>query len=271
MINDELKIIIGHKPCVYDTPPDWQMLTTDPNASGFYVEDDSIIKQENNHNVLSEHSYLIPLAKKLNSMPEIKTVRIMQYRKIVSNIILPAQFNSIMSLVLPKQIFKQWDFNQITAPIDSNNQLMLSDSLNLQGYKNILNQYSACHIREDILSFVVDSRRCGELSDVEADLFLNFPTFLIGGIGLGVYPTDLFIKVMKKIENVVNFHYKHGWKKRQDPYQSHNIAFCLERFSSFLLIRELQARNINYLNVTGSTVIISEDGLYDPLNQHHVS
>ena len=180
MINNELKIIIGHKPCVYDTPPDWQMLTTDPNASGFYVQDDSIIKQENNHNVLSEYSYLIPLAKKLNSMPEIKTIRIMQYRRIVSNTVLPAQFNSRMSLVLPKEIFKQWDFNQITAPIDSNNQLTLSDSLDLKDYKNILNHYSACHVQEDILSFVVDSRQCGELSDAEVNLFLNFPTFIIG-------------------------------------------------------------------------------------------
>jgi hypothetical protein len=174
-----------------------------------------------------------------------------------------------MSLVLHKEIFKQWDFNQITAPID--NQLMLPDNLDLRGYKNILDHYSACHIREDILSFVVDSQRCGELSDTEANLFLNFPTFLIGGIGLGVYPTELFIQIMKKIENVVNFHYKHGWKKRQDPYQSHNMAFCLERFSSFLLIRALQARNINFLDVTGCTVIISEDGIYDPINQHHVS
>ena len=89
MNNTELKIVYGHKPPVFDVPSDWKILTTDQkisNEKSFYVDDDSIWKNDNNSDVLSEWSYLIPLAKKLKTMPEIKTIRLAQYRKLVSNV-----------------------------------------------------------------------------------------------------------------------------------------------------------------------------------------
>jgi hypothetical protein len=111
---------------------------------------------------------------------------------------------------------------------------------------------------------VVDAIRCGELSNSDADVFLNYDKFMIGGIGLGVFPVQTFIKVMEKIENIVNYHYTHGWVKRLDKYDSHNMAFCIERLSSFFLLNELFELGIDYKKVSGFTAVVSADGTYKP-------
>ena len=272
MINSkELKIILAHKSPIYDVPSDWQIVTTDPSEPGFYVPDNSKIKQDNNHDVLSEFGYLIPLAKKLKTMPEIKLIRIAQYRKVVSNQSLKeTALNNQLNRVIHQKFFKTYNLNQITAPIQG---ILLSSEYNLNKithtsstslWKNILHNCATTHITEDILSFVVDAIRCGEMSNSEADFFLNYDKFLIGGIGLGVFPSEMFIKIMEKIENIVNYHYTHGWVKRQDNYDSHNMAFCIERLSSFLLLKELSDLKIDYKKVLGYITIISKDGNYNP-------
>jgi len=39
MIDTELKLVLGHKPPLFDVPPGWRILTTDPdNKKDFYVE-----------------------------------------------------------------------------------------------------------------------------------------------------------------------------------------------------------------------------------------
>lgn len=269
--NNELKVILAHKSPVYNVPADWQIVTTDPSFSGFYAPDHSKIRQDNNHDVLSEFGYLIPLAKKLKSMPDIATIRIVQYRKVVSNQPLKeAVKNQLWHSVLRRDLFEKYDLNQITTATQG---VLLSSVYNLKTiidiarpsiWKNILHNYTNNHITEDILSFVVDAIRCGQLSNSDADFFLNYDKFLIGGIGLGVFPSAMFIKIMEKIESIVNYHYTHGWIKRQDSYDSHNMAFCIERLSSFFILQELSELNIDYKKVAGDTTIISEDGIYNP-------
>lgn len=267
----ELKVILAHKSPVYDVPSDWQIVTTDPSESGFYVPDNSKIKQDNNHDVLSEFGYLIPLAKKLKTMPDIKTIRILQYRKVVSNQPLKeARVNNLAHTVLHGDIFKNYNLDQLTTTSQGillSSIYELKTNINLSApsiWKNILHNYTNNHITEDILSFVVDAIRCGQLSNSDADFFLNYDKFLIGGIGLGVFPSAMFIRIMEKIENIVNYHYTHGWIKRQDSYDSHNMAFCIERLSSFFILQELSEMNIDYKKVVGFTTIISEDGTYNP-------
>lgn len=271
MNNKELKVIIAHKPPVYDVPAGWQIVTTDTSESGFYVPDNSQIKQDNNHDTLCEFGYLIPLAKKLKTMPDIKTIRIAQYRKAVSNQPLKESItNNLAHSVIHKDNFKKYNLDQITNPTQG---ILLSSIYNLKTtiditkssvWKNILHNYTINHDTVDILSFVVDAIRCGELSNLEADFFLNYDKFLIAGIGLGVFPSEMFIKIMEKIENIVNYHYTHGWIKRQNRYDSHNMSFCIERFSSFLILKELSDLNIDYKKVAGFTTIISEDETYNP-------
>lgn len=261
MINiKELKVIIAHKTPVYDYPADWQIVTTDLSESGFYVPDNSKIKQDNNHHVLSEFGYLIHLAKKLKTMPDIQTIRIIQYRKIVSNqFIKEIVVDNQSNVVIHRDFFQKYNLDQITTPTQN---FLLSSVYQLK--KNMLHNYSVYHTTEDILSFMIDAIRCGELSNSDADVFLNYDKLIIGGIGLGVFPTQTFIKIMEKIENIVNYHYTHGWVKRLDKYNSHNMAFCIERLSGFFLLKELLELGIDYNKVRGLTAIISADGTYNP-------
>ena len=86
MIDTELKIVLGHKPPLFDVPSSWHISTTDPNnKKDFYIEDNSIIKKDGNIDCLAEYGYLFCLAKKLKLMPEIKIIKLVQYRKILSN------------------------------------------------------------------------------------------------------------------------------------------------------------------------------------------
>jgi len=273
MTNDEeLKLIIAHKPPLYKVPCDWQIVTRDSTETGFFIHDDSEIMQDNNHDILSEFGYLIHVAKKIKDMPHIKRIRIVQYRKVVSS--LPFDeivTNNIGHKVLSVDIFKKYDLNKITNP--NENSFLLSSCIDLKKvmilsantiWNNILTQYSVTHSTDDILAFVVDAIRCGEITNEEANIFLNYDKFFIGGIGIGVFPSKIFIKIMQKIETIVNYHYKHSWVKREGKYEMHNMAFCIERLSSFLLIKEIFNLKLDYKKFIGHTAILSNDGNYDP-------
>jgi hypothetical protein len=262
MNNTELKIVYGHKPPMFDVPSDWKILTTDPSNNSeksFYVDDESIWKNDNNSDVLSEWSYLIPLAKQLKTMPEIKTIRLAQYRKIVSNVGIA---NSVLHsdsghVVIQKKYLDLHNIGDITRAVNSS--YMLSQCVMLD---TVLSQYNVAHHIEDLLRFTVDAIACEEISELDANLFLHMNKLIVSGIGLGVFPTVNFIKHMEKLEKIVSFHYTNNWKKRSDSYQCRNLGFCLERMSSYLLFKELSELDIKWKSVLGHMVIISDDNIY---------
>jgi hypothetical protein len=266
MNNTELKIVYGHKPPVFDVPSDWKILTTDPtnnSEKSFYVDDDSIWKNDNNSDVLSEWSYLIPLAKKLKTMPEIKTIRLAQYRKIVSNVGIE---NSVLHsdsghFVIQKKYLDSYNIDNITQAVNSNymlSQCVMFDTV----FTTVLAQYNEAHHIEDLLRFTADAIACEEISELDANLFLHMNKLIVSGIGLGVFPTVNFIKHMEKLEKIINFHYTNKWKKRSDSYQCRNLGFCLERMSSYLLFKELSELGIKWKSVLGHMMTISNDSIY---------
>jgi len=274
MNNTELKIVYGHKPPVFDVPDDWKILTTDPaNNSGnnFYVNDDSIWKNDDNSDVLSEWSYLIPLAKKLKTMPEIKTIRLAQYRKLVSNIEIE---NSVLHsgsghFVIQKKYLDSYNIDAITQAGSSG--YMLSQCVMFSPYASVdstllfgtvLAQYQAVHHIEDLLRFTADAIACEEISESDANLFLHMNKLIVSGIGLGFFPAVNFIKHIEKLEKIINFHYTNKWKKRSDSYQCRNLGFCLERMSSYLLFKELSDLGIKWKSVLGHMMTISDDSIY---------
>jgi hypothetical protein len=267
MNNTELKIVYGHKPPVFDVPSDWKILTTDQkisNEKSFYVDDDSIWKNDNNSDVLSEWSYLIPLAKKLKTMPEIKTIRLAQYRKLVSNVGIKNAIQDAKQFLNKKEDLMSYDINNITQAGNLN--YLISQAYEIHYFdtiqRTVLSQYKTAHHIEDLLRFTADAIACEEISELDANLFLHMNKFIIGGVGLGVFPTVNFIKHMEKLEKIVSFHYTNKWKKRSDSYQYRNLGFCLERMSSYLLFKELSELGIKWKSVLGHMVIISNDNVY---------
>ena len=258
MINTELKIVIGHKPPLFDVPPGWHVLTTDPNnKKDFYVADDYIWTKNGDADSLSEFSYLIPLAKKLKSMPEIHSVRIAQYRKIICNSkftdsegIAPRHF------LTPKELEK-YSIEEITKSRDN-----LLISVFYCFVINQLDHYNRSHLIEDLLKFLLDAVKCGVIDNEELVSILNSKYMLTGGIGLGVYPKDVFVKILEQAEKAALFYYKESWIKRNDSYQYRSINFLLEIFTSYLILQELKKRNIDIPKVLGHLMVIDENYQY---------
>jgi len=273
-VGTELKIVYGHKPPMFDVPSDWKLLTTDPtnnSEKSFYVDDDSIWKRDNNFDILSEWGYLISLAKKLKTMPEIKTIRLAQYRKIVSNVRLK---NSVVDSgsglnVIQKKYLESYRIDAITRAIDSN--YIISQCFVLDPYVTIgsgllfsttLGHYHHHHHIEDLLRFTADAIASEEISELDANLFLHMNKGIYAGMGLGVFPAVNFIQHMEKLEKILNFHYANKWKKRSDSYQYRNLGFCLEKISSYLLFKELSELGIKWKSVLGHMIVISDDDIY---------
>ena len=258
MIDTELKIVIGHKPPLFNVPPGWHILTTDPNnKKDFYVEDDYIWTKNGDADSLSEFCYLIPLAKKLKSMPEIHSVRIAQYRKIICNSkftdsegIAPRHF------LTPKELEK-YNIEEITKSQDN---LLLSIF-----YCFVINQldhYNRSHCIEDLLKFLLDAVRCGVIDNGELVEILNSKYMLVGGIGLGVYPKDVFVKILEQAEKAALFYYKESWIKRTDNYHYRNLGFLLETLTGYLVCKELHGRGIDIQNSCGYLTIVDENKQY---------
>ena len=60
---------------------------------------------------------------------------------------------------------------------------------------------------------------------------------VVGGIGIGIYPKDVFIKILEQAEKAALFYYKESWEKRTDNYQYRNIGFLLEILTTFLYVK----------------------------------
>jgi hypothetical protein len=254
---------------MFDVPSDWKILTTDHannSEKSFYVDDDSVWTKDNNFDILSEWGYLISLAKKLKTMPEIKTIRLAQYRKIICNVRIKNSVVHFNQFLNKKEDLKSYDINTITQAGNSN--YLISQSYEIYYFDTIhgtsLSQYQNAHHIEDLLRFTADAIACEEISDLDANLFLHMNRFIIAGMGLGVFPAVNFIKHMEKLEKIINFHYANKWKKRSDSYQYRNLGFCLERMSSYLLFKELSELGIKWKSVLGNMVVISNDYVYRP-------
>lgn len=263
MIDTELKIVIGHKPPVFDTPTDWKILTTDPNnTEDFFVDNYIILNCAEDMHVLGEYGYIIALAKKLKTMPEIRTLRLAQYRKIVSNTLLQSSrlsddINNSYLIDIEKFSMYHQSLSEITRPNGSGFLIP-----NLIKIYTTLYQYARSHYMEDILLFTADAIECHVLSREQAAEFLHTNTLVVTGMSLGVYPCDFIIECFEKIEKIVLHHYNNKWIRREHSYQYRNLAFCIERLLSYFLLQKLQKLNINADNVSGSLYTITDDQNY---------
>ncbi len=269
-ISSEFKIIIGHKPPVFDFSPDWHIVTTDSNnKTDFFVEDNFIWSQNENSDALGDFSYLIPLAKKIKTMPEIKTIRLAQYRKVVCNsklLNLVYRKNSNFYMLKRKDL-KLYNFNKITSPLQSDFLLPPFFTVNSKlektyQFETTLHHYKTCHHIEDLLLFIKDAILCSVITADDADAILHSNKFLIGGIGLGVFPKEVFINVLEQAEKVLNVYYRNSWIKRNNSYQYRNMNFLLEIFTSYLVLQELKKRDIDIQKVLGHLMVIDEDYQY---------
>ena len=106
--------------------------------------------------------------------------------------------------------------------------------------------------------------KCEVINNEQLVKILNSKALLVGGIGIGVYPKDVFIKILEQAEKAALFYYKESWVKRTDNYQYRNIGFLLEILTGYFVCKELYSHDINIFSSCGCLVIVDENKQYVP-------
>lgn len=107
--------------------------------------------------------------------------------------------------------------------------------------ENLLHQYSLCHILSDFLKYTCCLIDVNVVDQKEVASFFDSQYLIPGGIELGTYPTDWWLKTMESIAKAA-FYFMENYTVF-DPYEPHRkraLAFCQERIGSYLLIKHLE-------------------------------
>ena len=175
----------------------------------------------------------------LKNRPDATRVGICQYRKFVSR--------ERISRVVAKSYAAMDVVQQSALPQDRLAQLMdpgaepflVSRLLSLRKEGGYLRQYGRAHHAEDLLRFTAEAVAQGVLDAPGARSFLNETQFIPGGIELGVFPAEFWLRHIGEVEAVVRACIERYPVARAD-YQARAWAFCGERLGSYLLLRHFR-------------------------------
>jgi hypothetical protein len=177
----------------------------------------------------------------LSHHPGAKQVGLCQYRKFVSNRRLSraiAPSYKAMDLVSRRQVSASL-LGEVMLPRSEwllARPFMLS---NWRKHSDCLEQYGRVHHPQDLLRFTAEAVEQRLLDKTEAVGFLAEELMLPGGIELGVFPADFWVRTVTAIESVVRACVKR-WNVAREGYDARAWAFCVERLGSYLVLRELR-------------------------------
>ena len=179
------------------------------------------------------------------NFPETRKVGICQYRKFVSNqrisgVVAPGY--RVMDLVAKDSVSDL----TLEKPMHPGTQTFLISRpfsfwhVNPRHRRGYLEDYKRCHHMDDLLRFAAVATELGVLEKGEAESFFREQTFIPGGIELGVYPADFWLKNIAAMEDIVRECVRTDVAVRTG-YQVRAWAFCSERLGSYLLLRHFGA------------------------------
>ena len=177
----------------------------------------------------------------LRHHPGAKQVGLCQYRKLVSNRRISrtvAKSYKAMDLVSRRGLSREL-LTEVMLPRADwllARPFMMS---NWRKHSDYLEQYGRVHYPQDLLRFTAEAVDQQLLDRKEAVRFLGEELMLPGGIELGVFPADFWLRSVTAIENVVRACVKR-YDVVRDGYDARAWAFCVERLGSYLVLRELR-------------------------------
>lgn len=183
----------------------------------------------------------------LKQHPQARMVGICQYRKFVSRrrIGKPARNYKAMDMV-SKGKLKGLQLEQVMLPHDA--RFLVSRPWRFTtirtNYEHLSNydylcQYQHVHHVEDFLRFTAQAVECGVLHKDEVHAFFQQTIFFPGGIELGIFPADFWIRSITAMEDVVRA-CVNRYPTRREPAQARLWSFCMERLGSYLLMKQLR-------------------------------
>jgi len=252
--NNEIQLIIGHKRPDFKIWSGHKFATLDPiDQNDFKLDDDFELKEALPDALIGEYYFLFLLRRQLEQISSIKSVTISQYRRFVtinpigkpsenltySNVVSPTEASdtSISNLICPKK--DGW--------------LISSEFKNSP---NVAFHYSKYHILRDWFRFLSDAFDANFLSQVEITE-ASLVDRMIPAPSNGVFPVQFFIEHLKRLELCALAFKNNGYLQR-DSYQRRVIGFCLERLHSYFLLATLARLKINFNDVSGRQILVSE-------------
>ena len=208
----------------------------------------------------------------LKNYPNVKRIGVCMYRKFISRDRIsgvPAEDNWMMDVVSDTDLARQ-SFDSMLDPgagdlLVGKTCGFLSDGQSA-GY---LKHYASAHHVEDMLRFAAEAVELGVLHSREVELFFDERVFFMGGVELGVFPADFWLKSIADIEAVA-WACVQRYQVKREGYQSRAWAFCAERLGSYLLVRYLRSicGGDNFDQFTGQLNLITrgDQTLYVPSN-----
>jgi hypothetical protein len=167
---------------------------------------------------------------------QVRQVGICQYRKFVSAGKIsrtPAPNYPIMDVV-NRQMLEDTRLAEVMAPGDRD--FLLGQPGVVEG--GYYTQYTVAHVAEDFLRFTAEAVELGVLTSKDVLPFFNSHAFMPGGIEIGVFPADFWVRAISSIEAVVRASITR-YPLRREGYQARSWAFCAERLGSYLLLQHL--------------------------------
>lgn len=214
------------------------------------------------HPVLGGAAGIFALKNLVQQQTGARQVGICQYRKFVTRerIGVPSANYQVMD-VLSRDKLGEQDLAQLMLP-DPQRPFLVGHpgtfAMNGVNY-DYLYQYKDVHHVEDFLRFIAAAVELGVLSKQDVHPLFGETVFMPGGIELGFYPADFWVKGISELEQVVRFCVKRYPVPREGA-QARSWAFCMERMGSYLMLKHMRTHGLKspfgYLNL-----ITEEDSL----------
>ena len=206
------------------------------------------------HPVLGGAAGIFALKNFVLQQPGARQVGICQYRKFVTRrrVGVPSANYQVMDVLAKQQLGAQ-DLAELMHPGDAQFLIGHPGAFTMNGVNHdYLYQYKDVHHVEDFLRFIAAAVEIGVLSKQDVHPLFNEKVFLPGGIELGFYPADFWVRGITDLEQVVRFCVQRYPVPREGA-QARSWAFCMERLGSYMMLKHLRtvgvAQPFGYLNL----------------------
>lgn len=249
------KYFVGHK------APDFPMW---PGFTFFEHPKDSPAgtsyrENMNEDSIFSEYSSLFNLKRKLRESGAggSDLITICQHRRFVLNIRKGSPAENLPANIIPPGDMLHLNFGPELFPRKGQSYLVGSVmALNL----GMMHQYARAHHVRDILRFCSDLIDAGLMTNEEAEDFLT-QKILIPAPNCGTFEVSLFLEMMDFVESAAEVYWDGGYRTYDDIYQFRVVSFLLERLNSWILLRRIVDKALNFNSISGFTTIVSSDSV----------
>jgi hypothetical protein len=206
----------------------------------------------------------------LAHQPETRQVGICHYRKFVTRYRIGQSGpddHSVMDVITRHGVMES-ALADCMLPEDDKFLLVKPAHLTCNGaIQSYLAGYTNAHHVEDLLRFIAVAVELGVLDMHEVIPLFAETFFMVGGVELGVFPADFWLPTIGRLEEVTWACVNQHLTRREGAGQARLWGYCMERLSSFLLLKQLRTLGGEAAlsgGHFGHLTLITEDGNYVP-------